>query len=271
VVNPIRTWLTSRGTRRTALTVLLVLTVVLAAGLVGLSPIALRAFRGGRATWERLSFIGETYGAASALLSALALVGIAITLVLQARDTKVSRDQGQRILHVELLKMAMDNPVYRRCWGPIHYADDAETELQHIYTNLILSEWQTSFEVKSMDERLLRAVAARLFTGEVGRRFWVNARETRIATSGTRRERRFHRIIDEEFRAAEANGPPIPHRQEQQARTRPAVEYRSALVGAILAIGVAFAFTWLRRLSAIHVPLRPPPGKRAEALPGDRR
>jgi Family of unknown function (DUF6082) len=96
----------------------LLLVAVVTAALVGLTPVALTVFRGDQTNWERLSYIGQTYGAASALLSALALVGIAVTLVLQARDTKVSREQGQRILHVGLLKMAMDNPLYRRCWGP---------------------------------------------------------------------------------------------------------------------------------------------------------
>ncbi|MGP4027010.1 DUF6082 family protein [Actinomadura sp. 3N407] len=88
-----------------------------AVGLVGLSPVALDLFRGNVKTWERLSFIGQTYGAASALLSAFALIGIAATLILQARDTEVNREQGRRVLHVDLLKMALENPLYRRAWG----------------------------------------------------------------------------------------------------------------------------------------------------------
>jgi hypothetical protein len=245
--NPARAWLSARSARRTGLTILLVLIAVVAAALVGLTPVALTVFRGDKTNWERLSYIGQTYGAASALLSALALVGIAVTLVLQARDTKVSREQGQRILHVDLLKMAMENPLYRRCWGPIGYAEDAETELQHIYVNLIFSEWQTSFEIKTMDERLLRAVARSLFRGEVGRRFWRNARETRIATSSTRRERRFHQILDEEYRIAEAQGPPIPHREDRPSAGRSSSRYRLPLLGAVLGAGAVVAVQSLRK------------------------
>lgn len=90
---------TAGGGRRTTLAVLLTLLVLLTVGLVGASPVALDLFDGDAARWERLSFIGQTYGAASALLSAFALAGIVVTLVLQARDTKVSREQGQRLAH----------------------------------------------------------------------------------------------------------------------------------------------------------------------------
>jgi hypothetical protein len=166
-----RTWHLVRGTRKATTSVLLALLILLATGLIGLTPLALSALRGTNTNWERLSYIGQTYEAASALLSGLALIGIVVTLVLQARDTKVSRDQGRRLLHVDLLKMAMENPLYRECWGPIDYAKDADAELQHIYVNLIISEWQTSFEIKTMDEHLLRAVAASLFRGAVGRLF----------------------------------------------------------------------------------------------------
>ncbi|GAA4241080.1 hypothetical protein GCM10022254_68500 [Actinomadura meridiana] len=223
--------------RRTGSTVLLILLVLLTVGLVGASPIALDVFRGDAARWERLSFIGQTYGAASALLSAFALIGITVTLVLQARDTKVNREHGQRLVHLELLKMAMENPTYRRAWGPVAPGRDPETDRQQIYLNLIFSSWQMSFELKTMDERLLRTVTSTLFRGEPGRRFWAGAREARIATSTTRRERRFHRIVDETYRTAEAQGP--PHREtgpDQEPGNR---RYRGILLG--VALGAALA------------------------------
>jgi hypothetical protein len=142
-----RTRFTAGGGRRTTLAVLLTLLILLTVGLVGASPVALDLFDGDAARWERLSFIGQTYGAASALLSAFALAGIVVTLVLQARDTKVSREQGQRLAHSELLKMALENPVYRRAWGPVLPGRDPDADLQQIYVNLIFSSWQMSFDL----------------------------------------------------------------------------------------------------------------------------
>ncbi|WP_067800167.1 DUF6082 family protein [Actinomadura formosensis] len=248
-----RTRFTGGGGRRTGQTVLLVLLIVLAAGLVGASPVALGLFQGDATRWERLSFIGQTYGAASALLSAFALAGIVVTLVLQARDTKVNREQGQRLAHLELLKMALDNPLYRRAWGPLPSGHDTNADLQEIYVNLIFSNWQMSFELKTMDERLLRVVASTLFKGEPARRFWAKARRTRIATSATRRERRFHRIVDEMYQAAEAQGPPLPDlgRQRESAIRR----HRGVLLGAALGAAVALLAHALHRgIRAVPAP-----------------
>jgi hypothetical protein len=234
-----RTRFTAGGGRRTTLAVLLTLLILLTVGLVGASPVALDLFDGDAARWERLSFIGQTYGAASALLSAFALAGIVVTLVLQARDTKVSREQGQRLAHSELLKMALENPVYRRAWDPVLPGRDPDADLQQIYVNLIFSSWQMSFELKTMDERLLRAVTSALFKGAAGRRFWAGARETRIATSATRRERRFHRIVDEMYQAAEAQGPPLP---DGGPNREPALRrHREFLLG--VASGLVFALS----------------------------
>lgn len=242
-----RAWLAGRGNRRHAMAALVVLLVLFMAGLVGVSPAALALFQGDTATWERLSLIGQTYGAASALLSALALVGIAITLVLQAREVKVSREQGQRILHVDLLKMAMDNPLYRRAWGPV--LGDGEEDRQHLYVNLIVSEWQVSFEIGTMGEALLRAEAASLFRGEPGRRFWRNARQVRLATSSARRERRFHQILDEEYRKAEAEGPPVPDRSDRPPARPSYSAYRMAAVGVAVGVCVTVLIQRMRRMS----------------------
>jgi hypothetical protein len=65
---------------RTTLTLTLVLVMLLVVGLIGASPLALNGFRGAKEHWERLSFIGQTYGAASAILSVLALIGACLGL-----------------------------------------------------------------------------------------------------------------------------------------------------------------------------------------------
>lgn len=64
-------------------------------GVIGASPWFLRAFDGPTTRWERLSFIGQTYGAASALLAVLALIGIVATLALQAQDTRIAREEAR--------------------------------------------------------------------------------------------------------------------------------------------------------------------------------
>lgn len=212
------------------LAVLLILLIAFAVGLVGLFPIALDLFRGDVRTWERLSLISQTYGAASAFLSAFALLGIALTPILQGRQNRMNREKARRALHIDLLKMALEDPIYQRAWGFLDPTDALEADLQRIYFDLIISDWQTSFHLRTMDEPRLRMLARGLFQGEGGRRFWAAARETRITTS-TRRERRFHQIVDDEFRAAERQGPPGPG----EPRRRPAIGHLGQiLIGTVL-------------------------------------
>ncbi|MGW0502938.1 DUF6082 family protein [Micromonospora sp. NPDC003241] len=57
--------------------------------------------------WSLLGNVGEAYGAASAILAGLALMGVAISLIIQAREAKAAREQALRALHTDLLKMAI--------------------------------------------------------------------------------------------------------------------------------------------------------------------
>lgn len=178
------------------------LLVIVVISLVGASPWGLHAFGGSTTRWERLSFIGQTYGAASALLATLALLGIAATLIFQARDTKVAREEARRIAIAELLKMAMDDPDLDEAWGPVPESESRTARRQLMYINMIISEWQMSFETKALPEARLRAISREMFSGRPGRAFWQEARDVRLRTSVTRRARRFHEILDEEHERA---------------------------------------------------------------------
>jgi uncharacterized membrane protein len=188
-----------RGLARLPVSVLVLLISLLAVSLIGVSPLALGFFRGATAQWERLSFIGQTYGAASAVISVLALAGVVLTLSYQARETKRAREETRRQAISDLLKMAMNDPDLDECWGPIPKPDDPKTRKQQLYTNMIIAAWEMSFEMRATPERRLRYNANEMFRGQVGREFWRNARESRMSTSASRRERRFHEILDEEY------------------------------------------------------------------------
>ncbi|GII76858.1 hypothetical protein Sru01_18400 [Sphaerisporangium rufum] len=200
-----------RGLPRSALiTVLLLIVIVLVSTLVALSPLALNWLDGRGDDWERLSFIGQTYGAASALLSVLALIGVSVSLFLQAREAKATREQALRMLHADLMKMAMEDPLYRRAWGPFFESDDHDGPREHMYVNLIVSQWAMEYELRTITEDHLRSIAHVLFSGPAGRRYWAKVRDLRINSTSTRRERRFHEILDEEYHRAGTSPAPSP-------------------------------------------------------------
>ncbi|WP_424534621.1 DUF6082 family protein [Sphaerisporangium viridialbum] len=198
-----------RGLPRQALiTILLLIVIILISALVALSPLALSLLDGQAADWERLSFIGQTYGAASAILSVLALIGVSVSLLLQAREAKATREQALRMLHADLMKMAMEDPLYRRAWGPFFESDDNDGPREHMYVNLIVSQWAMEYELRTITEEHLRSIANVLLSGPAGRRYWHTVRELRITSTSTRRERRLHEILDEEYRRTEARSVP---------------------------------------------------------------
>jgi hypothetical protein len=232
-------------------TTLLVLVIILVSGIVAVSPFALGLLDQQQRDWEQLSWIGQTYGAASALLSVFALIGITVSLFMQAREASAAREQALRAIHTELLQMAMDDEVYRRCWGPFFASEDPVAQREHTYVNLIISNWQMQYEVRVFSEQHLRSAAHILFSGEVGQRFWAEVRDLRISTSSTRRERRFHEILDEEYRHALSApaSPPKPKNTTapapQQRLTR---RERQALGVIVVGAGVAAIrrFLWSR-------------------------
>jgi len=194
--------------RPSAMAAVLVVVAVVGIGVLAVSPALLLALRDQSDDWEQLSDIATTYGAAAAFLSVLALAGVAVSLVFQARETKASREQALRALHVDLLRMAMDDETYRRCWGEFFDSDDPDAQRAQMYTNMIFSHWELMFELNAITEAHLREAASVVLAGEQGRRFWAGARGIRATAAGTRRERQFHRIIDDEYRRL--HGSPDP-------------------------------------------------------------
>ncbi|MEX5636273.1 DUF6082 family protein [Parafrankia sp. FMc2] len=189
--------------------VALVVVAMIGIGALAAAPLILTAARGQSNDWNELGDIATTYGAAAALLSVLALAGVAVSLVFQARETKASRDQALRSLHVDLLRMAMDDEVYRRCWGEFFDSSDPEEQRAQLYVNMIFSHWELMFELNALTEVALHEAARIVLAGPDGRRFWEGSREIRARSVSSRRKRRFHAIVDEEYLRI-ASPAPVP-------------------------------------------------------------
>lgn len=206
----VRTLDSWRDLRRTALK----LAVLVCAGAVffsavlavALSPIAITALDRGDRDWSRLSDIGQTYGAVSALLSALALGVVATSLRLQRSQVRHERVWLQRELHLNVVKIALDDPVYAQCWGPRVAPPDIDERLFY-YVNLIIMMWSYAWEHCQLQEDQVRSYTAALFESAVPREYW--ARFGGWCHPMRRcRERRFYQIVNDEYQKAVQAGPP---------------------------------------------------------------
>lgn len=188
----------------------ILLLVIVSVGLVVLSPLALRALdNGAEVDWNRLSNIGETYGAVSAIVAAVALLGVMISLVIQSREASAVRKSTRRAHHVELMRMAMDDPRYMECWGP-YLTETFAAEGQYTYVNLIVAHWYSEYQVGEMTDNLLRATAASVFASAPGRTYWRNAGTFWRDNYSGRRARRFHRVLEDVYQEAIKKPPSTP-------------------------------------------------------------
>jgi hypothetical protein len=191
----------------------MVSSVIGAMVLVILSPLAmLGMFADIDVDWPLLGNIGQTYGAVSAMLAAAALAVLGVSVALQAKEMRHAREQAARSTQFELMRMMVDDPVYREVVGWDSREGLSSDELRRdVYINLLLNWWRMRWEFKDMPEHEVRAAArGDIFFGSAGRDYWRRRGEQRLSFAKTRRERRFEEMFAEEYAAAMAAGPEEP-------------------------------------------------------------
>ncbi|MFG2385743.1 DUF6082 family protein [Streptomyces avermitilis] len=176
------------------------------------TPFALDALAPTDLEWGRLSDISQTYGAVSVLASAAALVGVALSLAYQARQTRIQNEETHASAHRELVLLSLSDPVYQVCWEPPNTPVTEERWRQLLVANLIVSMWSSDYKLSIMDDRTTLAVLGDYFRGEIGRAYWHNSGPSwhqYFDHSRDARQRRFVSLADEAYNAAAAAGPPI--------------------------------------------------------------
>lgn len=174
--------------------------------IVAFSPLALRGMSVlPGMNWGELSNVGQTYGAVSAILSALALIGVAISVALQRRESRFSRLEASRTRHHEMVLLALENPSYLQVIeGPSHLALDVRRFF--VYINLYLQYWQMLWEFSDISVEELRVHARGIFSNDVGCEYWRRNGYLRQRNDNTKKEREFDRILDAVYREVVASG-----------------------------------------------------------------
>lgn len=176
------------------------LIVAIAACLLVLaSPLALGYLTdAGERDWQRLSEIGQTYGAVSALLAAIALGGVAASLALQARSARLEREHAFRSVHLGLVEYALGDPLLE-CF-PFVSAASATERRQNLYCNQVYQALEMGFAVGAANESFLRSSMRELLMSPAGRRWWSETSHNRPMPKD-RTSRRVRALMDEEWAA----------------------------------------------------------------------
>ncbi|MFI6547321.1 DUF6082 family protein [Streptomyces prunicolor] len=230
----------------------LIAAAALALAVVLLSPFVLEEISGSKGVdWNRLGQVGAAYGFTSAIVSALALAGVAVSLGVQNRQARADQVQGIRSYYLELVRLELDDmALFQPVWGDTDI-DDPDQRKRHVYADLMMNYAWMGFEIGTIRESLLRDMLAGMFTGEAGRNYWSRAHPSWIASSsGSRVGRRFLAIVGEEHARAVASGPPT---RSPNAPSPPAVPvagvspaWRTS-VGALIGLGAGLALGTLLR------------------------
>jgi len=154
-----------------------------------------------RSDWSLENNVGQAYGGLAAVLGTLALVGVSASLILQARDNALNREQMHRQFHNELMFKAIDDPELLTSWGDVG-PQDFDPARKHMYTNLIVSFWSTMYSLGRLPEVELREAAYGMFSGTVGRGYWDAAASLRHSIAVSKRDARFVAILDQEYERA---------------------------------------------------------------------
>jgi hypothetical protein len=183
-------------------------TGVAAIAVLALAPLILQAAAPAGTDWQRLSNISQSYGS---LFSAAALMGVAVSLAHQSRQTATANEEAQRASHRQLVVMALNDPELMVCWEPPSIEMTPVEAKQIGFANLIISNWSADYSLKRFNDDALRVRLEVHFRGEIARKHWQvgGLGWRRFAEAlGDSRGIRFVTLIDEAYAQAVSAGPP---------------------------------------------------------------
>ncbi|MDG4821032.1 DUF6082 family protein [Asanoa sp. WMMD1127] len=172
-------------------------TLALILGLGAVSAIAETA-TGQR--WAELSNVGESFGLLNAIFSGLALAAVVVTFWMQFTELRSQRSElavqrdaliqtqaelhrtaeaSLRHLHVDLVKMSMNDPLLAAVWPRTVSSDVRDRQYQ--YANLILQHHVLRLQISEFSEAELQRVFRYLFLSPIMREFWTDTANARAA------------------------------------------------------------------------------------------
>lgn len=151
--------------------------------------------------WRALGDVGQAFGTISAVLSAVALIGVGISLRYERQQARIAQNDTIRSLRTELLEFAIENPQYLKVWGFDSQAGPEEAQYA-AYISLFFSYSKMSFDLDVLQDYELRQWCDVVFGDPDIVLFWENARNVYLGGKRSAKELRFATIVDRKYSAA---------------------------------------------------------------------
>lgn len=177
-----------------------VVAAILLAVLSGVGVAAVLGNHGAAEDWSRWSDVGQTFGVLSSIISGLALVAVVTTARVQFRELQRSAAADLSMLHLEILKMSINDPQLAEVWPAFRPDLSVESNRQFLYANIIYQFHWTSLKLnKATDEQVLGSMRY-LFASSIMRKYWAAAERARTSLEPGSPEHAFARKLDEIYR-----------------------------------------------------------------------
>ncbi|MFF3713301.1 DUF6082 family protein [Streptomyces phaeochromogenes] len=176
------------------------------------SPFILQAAAPAGMDWSQLSEISQAYSAVAVLFSAAAFFGAIISILYQAKQTRIMREEIRSSLHSGLILRALDDENLMRCWDPPQTPVTFTDRRQIAFSNLIFRRWLSDYVMRHMNLEASKLTLEVHFKGEVARRHWVEGGPLWLRWAevcNDRREKEFIILTQRVYEKAVAEGPPV--------------------------------------------------------------
>ncbi|MFC1442100.1 DUF6082 family protein [Streptacidiphilus sp. N1-10] len=200
--------------------VMLAVVVVACVALSGWMNHSVETFWGSRSRAAQLGTVGQYFDAGSAVFSGLALLLVIGTTVMQRKELAMQRDAlskshwelrrsaeaDLRRLHMELIKMAIDDPALADVWGAYRTEIPMERRRQYLYANLIFSHLYLNHKLQIADDAEMLGHLRVITKNEIFREYWKEASGSRAPLAEGSAERIFGRLVDQAIAERSPNG-----------------------------------------------------------------
>lgn len=151
-------------------------------------------------------------------LSALGLIAIAVSLLLQVRQTKILQTQAVMTHQLELLRLAYENPDLQEGWSrsvDLPY----DQWRRRTYMNLIFMYLRMGYKIGEFTDQSLERNLTNRFRTHAGRAYWSSASRAFRIGARTRADRRFYEMAQSIYEDS-LRQPPLGD-DEQSPQTSP--------------------------------------------------
>jgi hypothetical protein len=218
--------------------------VIMVILLLGLGAVAVLQSTGSQDGWSARANIGDSFGVVNAIVSGLALAALIVTLWLQSRELSLQRaelalqrdslnqsrvelyrsaEASLRMLHVDLIRMSIDDPSLAEVWPPLHPGAPHEKERQFLYANLIYQYMWLGLRISDYSEEEVQNRLRYMFTSPLMREYWRAASRARMSLVPGTQEYLFAEAADRicnEYEDLLAASRPTEHARRENSAQR---------------------------------------------------